>query len=835
VNRRWIAAAVAAGALTLLIGRSLASAFVEYQWFQSLGAGEVWRVRALDTLLVRSVGSLVGALFAFANLAAVSNSIVSLVLPRRVANIEIGERVPGTRLVAAAAVASVLVGVLLSFALDDWWLFDRAWTMVPFGEQEGFSERDLSFFVYWLPVERGLYAWSLLSLFAVSTLVLALYALTTSLRWQRGRLHVTGYVRRHLTVLGVVLLLLLAWGHRLDAYALLSSGSGPLGAFTYVDHAVTQPSRNALAVFTAVAALLVLRGGWMGQPRLAFGAVTAVLAATVLLHVVVPRVAGRVWQPVDHATRTRDFQTARALVTQRAYGVSVPPFDTSAAALDTVPLVALAAGVPLWDPPALVQAVERGRHVGVVTGEIGWQLLGGRLVAIAGERARVPGAEDDPAASWSLLRVAGTVTDERGAPLFVDAEGNATRSDAAPELDVVVHPGAVGSLLVSDTGGRVVGEPARTWLARVAHAWSERDLGLASADRLPRLAPEIVRRRDPRERVGALAPYFAQGSTVSALALGDSLFWTLELYSTSTSYPLSQHYAIVGAERAYFQHAATAVVSAQTGAVRLIPGAAPDRIAQGWFDRFPSLYRPRATVPPALLAALPPATDGALAQAQVFAQFGLRNQSRFVAREFPRSDGSDSTLVEGAPALLVLERHGRPALSWTVPLLERASLRVAGLVVATGGVDRAVVWVPSQATAARWTEVNERLQRAADSLAVQRTGAGDAPVIRGRVRAMPAAGGFAYAQPFYAVRSDGVPAFAFAALLAGDSVTAGPTVGAAAGGGIPAGAALAGETDVRVRAASLYDAMREALGRGDWAAFGAAFDTLGALLGRAPR
>jgi hypothetical protein len=263
-------------------------------------------------------------------------------------------------------------------------------------------------------------------------------------------------------------------------------------------------------------------------------------------------------------------------------------------------------------------------------------------------------------------------------------------------------------------------------------------------------------------------------------------------------------------------------------------------MAQGWFDRFPALYRRRETMSPELLAALPPATDGALAQAQVFAQFGLRNDARFVAREFPRSDGADSTLVEGAPALMVLPRGGRPTLSWTVPLLERASLRVAGLIVATGGGERAVLWVPSPSTASRWTEVNERLQRGADGAAGAAgarpgTASSDAAVVRGRVRAIPAAGGFAYAQPFYTLRPDNVPAFAFATLLAGDSDVAGISVAAAAGAGIPPSAAGAPPMDVRSRAASLYDAMRGALGRGDWAAFGAAFDTLGALLGRPPR
>jgi hypothetical protein len=36
--------------------------------------------------------------------------------------------------------------------------------------------------------------------------------------------------------------------------------------------------------------------------------------------------------------------------------------------------------------------------------------------------------------------------------------------------------------------------------------------------------------------------------------------------------------------------------------------------------------------------------------------------------------------------------------------------------------------------------------------------------------------------------------------------------------------------DVRKRALELYDAMRDAMRRGEWAAFGRAFDALGKLL-----
>ena len=81
---------------------------------------------------------------------------------------------------------------------------------------------DLGFFVYWLPIESMLYYRTLTTVLFATVVVIFFYALTPSLRWDRGALYVSHYVRRHLAALGAVLLLLLAWSYRLDIYESLA-------------------------------------------------------------------------------------------------------------------------------------------------------------------------------------------------------------------------------------------------------------------------------------------------------------------------------------------------------------------------------------------------------------------------------------------------------------------------------------------------------------------------------------------------------------------------------------------------------------------------------------
>src|SRR5688572_23350764 len=303
--RRWIALGVLTTAALLVAGRAITGAYVDYRWYQALGAGDVWAAQMGNSTVLRLVSGVAATLFVFANLYAVRHSVVSLVLPRRLANLEIGEEVPGRHLVLAAAVLSGLCGIALALPRDAWTAFVLARDGQRFGDQDPYFQHDLGFFVYWLPFERTLYLWAVVAVAVVVTIVVALYALTPSLRVGRRKLYVSTYVRRHLTVLGGVLLLLLAWSFRLDMYRVLSEGSGGDGAFTFVDHRVAIPGNLILAVVTLGAALVVVWSGWTGQIRLAFFAVTAVLGLSLIVKQLAPALASRLTDGADPGTRER--------------------------------------------------------------------------------------------------------------------------------------------------------------------------------------------------------------------------------------------------------------------------------------------------------------------------------------------------------------------------------------------------------------------------------------------------------------------------------------------------------------------------------------------------
>jgi hypothetical protein len=94
-KRRVGIGALVAAALVLSLGRWASEQYTDSLWYAALGASDVWRDRFVNGMALRVGSFLFASAFAFVNLYAVRQSVVSLVLPRRIANIEIGEEVPG--------------------------------------------------------------------------------------------------------------------------------------------------------------------------------------------------------------------------------------------------------------------------------------------------------------------------------------------------------------------------------------------------------------------------------------------------------------------------------------------------------------------------------------------------------------------------------------------------------------------------------------------------------------------------------------------------------------------------------------------------------------------
>lgn len=804
--RRWLIASAVALAALLLVGRVAADLYSSYAWYDALGATAVWRARVGTITLLRIAAWIAASLFALGHLFTVRQSVVSLVVQRQVGDLEIAERVHGRYLTWGVVALALAIGALLALSQSDWTTAFLAGNGGAFQEFDNYFGADLGFFVFWLPFEVQLWTWMLIVVLATTAVVIALYIVTAGVRIEGGRVRVSSHARRHLTVIVGILLLMLAWDFRLQMYQLLLNGTGPGGAYGYFDHRVAQHGALLLSLATLAAGVVVMVAG-VNSLRIAITATACVLVLWVIAQQLAPAVVRRSTRDVDPVARERQYIGTQAGYSRRAYGID-RILDDDSSALYTGIDSALAS-LALWDDQTLRLAVDPRAVLDTTSAWVGWRPSARGPIADVVRRATDPATERE---TWTLISVDAAAADPGGdivpitEPLVRSSGGE--RVIRAP----LVYPGAESYDVISDSSHRVVGVPINSRIARVAHAWSLQSPQFV-AGHLAEPRPTLVDVRDVRARVERLTPFFQQGEAVIPLVVADTVYWAVDLYAASNWYPLSVPIEAVGQEWRYFQHAAVAVVDGFSGDVMIVPDDTLDPLARVWVQRFQSLFTTAAALPVGIRDMLPPAPDQLHTQATAFARFGSRTMTpelKHIPQRF------DSLRAAGPPIALTRDRR---SVMTMVPLLDSAD-RVRGVLINIGGARRRTAWYALPQPGPRWSALADRFE-ALDSTSGRR-----APKqLHTAIRALPSSGGLIYLQPVFSMPVEDSPAFAYVGVSDGDSAR---RLGPVRRDGAQA------EGDVRGQLQAIYAAMRTALQRNDWIAFGRAMDALSRVAGAPP-
>jgi uncharacterized membrane protein (UPF0182 family) len=144
------------------------------------------------------------------------------------------------------------------------------------------------------------------------------------------------------------------------------------------------------------------------------------------------------------------------------------------------------------------------------------------------------------------------------------------------------------------TGGIVLGGMAR----RALIAADRGDLWKLpfSDDITPQ--SRLLMRRNIRERVQTLAPFLTWDAD-PYVVIGDDgrLFWMLDAFTTSDSYPYSSHYPLGDATINYMRNSVKVVIDAYNGTTTFYVFDTQDPILAAWRRIFPSLFRDAAAMP----------------------------------------------------------------------------------------------------------------------------------------------------------------------------------------------------------------------------------------------
>ncbi|MEX1184652.1 MAG: UPF0182 family protein [Gemmatimonadota bacterium] len=647
-GRIAIGAAVAL-LLVLVFGRSAAIFYTDVLWYDALGQADVFWTRLLAVAAVRTVTGAVGAAIILLNLWYVLRQLGPVHLRRRYGNIEIAEQVPRAYLIVGAVAASVLTGWWLAsiqfggntpIALLAW-LRHETW-----GTTDPLFGRDLSFYIFSLPIYTRLLDYLLIVLVWSALLVGIGYVLVGGVRVNGAHWQIDDRPRLHFAVLAASLLATFAARYLLGRFLLLLDGGGFGGTIGYTDVHARLPARlvlSGLAVVTAVTIVIGARRRSALPPAVAAG---VLLVAVIGMGAAYPAIMQKLQVEPNQLARESEYIRWNMQFTRSAYGLDAIErrrFEYERADAEVwAEMEPALARLPLWDPEPLQTAftqiqAQRGYYQ---FPDVDYDRYGPagdrRQVAIAVREFMQEGLNEN-ARTWRTIHlnplytrgmgaVASPVAEKQGGePVYWlgDVQPVQRHPSAPPDLELTEPSVYFGETMaeyavvgressfadgVEDLGQQVPQVPDVTtgvelgsFMRVLAFAWRFGDQNLLFARDLGQDS-RLVFRRTVLERLTAVAPFLLWDADPHPVILDGRIVWLVDGYTVSSNYPLARPFALQNtAQFSYMRGSVKAMVDAVTGEVRLYALPDQDPILAAYRSIFPDLVQDFATMPEALV------------------------------------------------------------------------------------------------------------------------------------------------------------------------------------------------------------------------------------------
>ena len=803
---------LAAIVAVLFAGRWVAVVLTDRWWAQEISpdAAAFLTEQHLLELTLAGGAILVAAAWFIGHLLVVIRAVGAVQVPRNVANVEFRETLTSRVLLAGAVGLGLVLGTVVGgSAAAGWRTVVLAWHGVSYGLVDPLLGQDVGYYVAQLPLWRSLRTFALLLSLVAVVVVVTLYVVIGALRWIEGRPAINTHARRHLGWLLAAVAVVLAWGHVLTPYELVAGRSTvPLDMGTWRLGTVVSPVLTGVAL--AAAAISAV---WAARPR------HTLLAAGWLLLALATLVGRYVLPPLVRTPREPAVSAAAAQAFLRTgFGLdSIVPSAYAGTRPDSIPPAVGA----LWDEEALRAALpEPGDSLlGIQAAPAPFPVGGGlrpawlAVVPVAGGGAQLYAVADDR-------------TGASGQPLYYREADSTPAARAHPMLTLPAassHQGAPRYVISADAPGPLVG----AWPRRLLLGWRlqvGRLLGGVGASQ--RVAWDL----SPEARLARLAPFAEWGEAVPRWDEGE-LWWLVPGYVGSGDFPLTPRVPWRGGVTAALRAGFLGLVRARDGRTTVYRRDGGDPLAEAWAEVAAGVVLDADRMPAGLREAAP-------YPVQLFA----------VQRAALERGGAEPLWPRGLDAAGASAGHTWAGDSGGVTLLavyERPGAAGAGIAALLAGrVERGRdvlrLWRLDAGTTLAAPDRLEQIWsnfplHAAIRDSVERNG--------GSVRAGPvrlAAGGTSLAayQPLYAQRDDAPPAVVWMSVALGQRVGAGRSLTDAwrnlQGLSIATPPVVARPQEPLERARRLMQDADAALRRGDWAAFGRAWDGLRSALGVRP-
>ncbi len=654
--------------LVLILFNTVLGFYTDWLWYDSLKLTSVFFTRIGASLGLFAAGALAFWLVFVFNVL-----LVRRLNPQGLADTPVIEAIQaiGVRLTPVV----LLVGAFFAFfmgtgASSAWEELLLYFNQQPFGLSDPIFERDVSFFLFTLPIWQFLRGW------LMTTFVITLIAtgLASGIGWRGWSAPAS--VRAHLSVLGALILLLIAWQYRLDALELVYSRRGAVFGAGYTDVNAQLPAFTILVFVTIIAAVLLLVNVFLQQ---AWRAIVVVLvgwiAISALAGNIYPNLVQRFQVNPNEFTREREYIAHNIDFTRVAYGLDRivdENFDaeselTGAELLDQPDTIT---NIRLWDYRPLLQTYNqvqalRQQYQFTDIDIDRYDIEGERRQLMLSARELIPEQLEQPAQTWVNRKLVYThgygvaaspvaeITPD-GLPTFVlqdlPVQGilEVTRPQiyfgertneyviVKTETEEFDYPrgegGNVFTTFEGDTGIRIGG-----FLPRLAFAIQFADINLFISQEL-NAESQLLWRRNILQRTLEVAPFLRFDSDPYVVVGGDGhLYWFLDAYTVSGRFPYSEPSQFgtrtVPPGFNYIRNPVKIIIDAYTGEMDFYLVEPDEPIAAAYARIFPSLFTPFEEMPEGLNAHIRYPNDLFSIQASAFRTYQMTEPTDFYNRE----------------------------------------------------------------------------------------------------------------------------------------------------------------------------------------------------------
>lgn len=683
-RRRWL---FVLAVIALLFALTRASAvYIETLWYGSLGYTTVYW-----TTLKYAVAPFV--IFASATVIILRGAFwlmerafdLSALAPRRILlNNQPVFIEPARMLKPIAWLVALFFGLVAGLGLSSEWESFALWlNQPPTSEVDPIFGKQVGFYLFTLPAAESVVSWLLMIAFIVlcGSLAYALLSLIPTDGRTGAKIASASAAARQAAYATVstalaALLTVLAFRIYLSRFASLFDDHTIFSGVTYTEDHYLLPGLTAVCVALFVAAALALANA-LALRRMRVLAVAIALPAAVYL-VAVVLVPGYIQSFVvkpNELEREAPYIAQNIVATRRAFNLSRVeardfPADTANDAYALEESRPTLDNLRLWDYRALQDTLRQVQEIRTYYDfndvDIDRYPLGGRTrqVLLAARELDIAKLPASSRGNWInerliythgygvTMNTANGFTPE-GRPEFILS--NMPTESTAPDLRVTrpqIYFGektdttvyvktrqkefdypqgdANASTVYEGVGGFEVGGLFRRWVL----AWETGDLSrLPFADDVTPQS-RVLMRRTIGERVRALAPFLAYDADPYIVISRDGrLYWLLDAYTTTATYPYARHYDFDGVAINYIRNSVKVTVDAYDGGVTFYVFDRDDPVLRAYRNLFPTLFRDAQAMPEDLRAHVRYPEALLRTQADVYSLYHTDDAKVFFQRE----------------------------------------------------------------------------------------------------------------------------------------------------------------------------------------------------------